>query len=281
MDLPRREWTDYRIAGDRGIELLHAHYVHHNYERHAHDTYALGVTETGVQSFTYRGAYHASAAGTALVLLPSEVHDGHAGAPEGFTYRMLYIEPAAIADALADAMERPAALPFVPQPLVRDPVLARLIRRLHQALAAPASALERDVLFQEMAVALATRHADNRPRLRSVATGRPALARVREFLHDNVAVDISAEDLAGVAGMSRFHVSRQFRRAYGMPPHAYLLKLRLAEARRLIAAGEPAALAAAGSGFVDQSHLSKRFKGAFGITPGQYARAVRGAVTPR
>jgi AraC-like DNA-binding protein len=160
-------------------------------------------------------------------------------------------------------------------------VLARQIRRLHQALAAPASALERDVLFQEMAVALATRHADSRPRLRSVATGRPALARVREFLHDNVAVDISAEDLAGVAGMSRFHVSRQFRRAYGMPPHAYLLKLRLAEARRLIAAGEPAALAAAGSGFVDQSHLSKRFKGAFGITPGQYARAVRGAVTPR
>lgn len=281
MGLPRQEWTDYRIAEDRGIELLHAHYVQHNYERHAHDTYALGVTETGVQSFTYRGAYHASEAGTALALLPSEVHDGHAGAPEGFTYRMLYVEPQAIAGALADAMERPAALPYVPEPLLQDPVLARLIRGLHQALAAPASALERDALFQEMVVALATRHADGRPRVRSAPAGRPALARVRNFLHDNFIVDVSAEDLAEVAGMSRFHVSRQFRRAYGMPPHAYLMKLRLTEARRLIAAGEPAASAATGAGFVDQSHLSKRFKGAFGITPGQYARAVRGAITPR
>ncbi len=280
MGPPRQEWTDYRIAGDRGIELLHAHYVHHAYERHAHDSYALGVTETGVQSFTYRGAYHASAAGTALALLPGEVHDGHAGAPDGFTYRMLYIEPDAIADALADAMERPAALPFVPQPLMHDRVLARLIRQLHQSLAAPESALERDALFQETVLAFA-RHADGPYRLPSVPAARPALERVRDFLHGNAAVDVSADDLARVAGMSRFHVSRQFRRAYGMAPHAYLLKLRLAEARRLIAAGEPMASAAAGAGFVDQSHLSKRFKGAFGITPGQYARAVRGAVTRR
>jgi len=279
MPASPQEWTDYRIAEDRGIELLHAHYIHHNYERHAHDSYALGVTETGVQSFTYRGAYHASGAGTALVLLPGEVHDGHSGVPEGFTYRMLYVEPRAIADALADAMERPTPLPFVPQPLLHDPRLARSVRALHQSLSTPAPTLERDARFQETVVALATRHADGGHRLPRLATSPPALRRVRDYLHANFALDVSAEDVAAVAGMSRFHASRQFRRSHGMAPHAYLLKLRLAEARRLIAAGEPMAAAAAAAGFVDQSHLIRRFKGAFGITPGQYARALRGTLT--
>ena len=275
MKAPRQEWTDYRVAPDRGIELLHAHYVHHNYERHAHDAYALGITESGVQSFTYRGVYHASAAGTVLVLLPGEVHDGHAGAPEGFTYRMLYIEPRAVAEALADAMERPAALPFVPQPLLRDGTLAALIRSLHQSLSEPAAAMERDAHFQRMVIALAVLHADGVHRLPRPGASPQAIGRMRDFLHANFAADVSATELAAVAGMSRFHASRQFRRTYGMAPHAYLLKLRLAEARRLIAAGEPLAAAAAGAGFVDQSHLSRRFKGAFGITPGQFARAAR------
>ena len=62
-------------------------------------------------------------------------------------------------------------------------------------------------------------------------------------------------------------------RAHGLPPHAYLLQLRLGHAKRLLAAGEAPAAVAAAVGFVDQSHLSRRFKGAFGITPGQYARA--------
>ena len=75
--------------------------------------------------------------------------------------------------------------------------------------------------------------------------------------------------------MSRFHLCRAFARTYGLPPHAYQLQLRLAEAKRQLAAGRPPAEVAAAIGFADQSHLTKRFKGAFGITPGQFATASR------
>jgi hypothetical protein len=44
--------------------------------------------------------------------------------------------------------------------------------------------------------------------------------------------------------------------------------LRLSEAKRLMLAGEPPAMAAAG--FADQSHLIRKFKEAYGVTPGQY-----------
>ena len=271
------EWAHYRVVPGRGIELLHAHYTRHTYERHAHDGYALGVTEAGVQSFAYRGANHSSTRGTVIVLLPAEPHDGHTGAPEGFTYRMLYIEPRVIRDTLADAVGRPVELPFLSAPLVQDPLLARLIGKVHGALAEDSSLLRQDELLGEMLVALATRHSDGGHSVPRSAPDTPALARVRDFLHGNFATAISADDVARVAGMSRFHVSRQFRRAFGLPPHAYLLRRRLDAARHLLAAGEDAASVAASVGFADQSHLIKRFKGAYGITPGQFARAANGA----
>ena len=268
-----QEWTRYEVAPTRGVELLHAHYVRHSYERHAHDVYALGITEAGVQSFNYRRSFYASTAGTTLLLLPSEMHDGRAGTPEGFTYRMLYIEPSVVRDMIEDATERTSPLPVTGIPLIRDPVLADLVRRTHAAFSEGAPRLACDALLSKLLVRLATRHADAPALVRERAASPRALERVRDFLRENFAADISAEDIAAIAGMSRFHLSRQFQRHYGIPPHAYLVQLRLNDARRRLAAGEPAAEVAAAVGFADQSHLTKRFKGSFGITPGQFARA--------
>jgi len=268
-----REWTRYGVARTRGVELLHAHYVRHSYERHAHDVYALGVTEAGVQSFSYRRSFYASTSGTTLLLLPSEMHDGRAGTPEGFTYRMLYIEPAVVRDMIEDATERASPLPVAGMPLIRDPVLADLVGRTHAAFSEAAPRLICDTLLSKLLVRLATRHADAPPFVREQAANPRALERVREFMRENLTADISAEEIAAVAGMSRFHLSRQFQRQFGLPPHAYLVQLRLNDARRRLAAGEPAAEVAAAVGFADQSHLTKRFKGSFGITPGQFARA--------
>ena len=60
-----------------------------------------------------------------------------------------------------------------------------------------------------------------------------------------------------------------------MPPHAYMTRARLREARSLLLRGEPAASVAAAVGYVDQSHLTKRFRAAYGITPGQFVVAGR------
>lgn len=274
---PRGEWTQFRIVPELGIELLHAHYRQHSYERHCHDTYAIGVTERGVQAFTYRGGAHASTRGTVIVLNPDEPHDGHAVAPEGFVYRMLYIRPALVGRLLEEVWERPVALPFAPAPLLRDRALARAVAALHRGLARGLPALERDALLDTMLLRLATHHADGGYRLPPLrAHQHGALRGVRDYLHATLAEDVTADELARVAGLSRFHLTRLFRRAHGLPLHAYRLQLRLAEAKRLLARGERPAEVAACVGFADQSHLNKRFRGAFGITPAQFARAWRG-----
>src|SRR5919202_1965799 len=104
-------------------------------ERHSHDCYAIGVTEAGVQAFSCRGAAHASTPGMIMAFNPDEPHDGHAGDPRGFIYRMLYLHPETVQQVLEDASDgRPASLPFSRAPLIDDPGLARLVLALHRAL---------------------------------------------------------------------------------------------------------------------------------------------------
>ena len=57
---------------------MHAYFREHVYHRHSHDTYSFGVTESGAQSFTCRGAAHTSAAGMVMAFNPDDPHDGHA-----------------------------------------------------------------------------------------------------------------------------------------------------------------------------------------------------------
>jgi AraC-like DNA-binding protein len=80
------------------------------------------------------------------------------------------------------------------------------------------------------------------------------------------------DELAAVSGLTRFHLMRSFAREFGLPPHAYANQLRLLEAKRLIAAGQAPADAAAAVGFYDQSHLTRLFRRAYGLTPGAYAK---------
>ena len=72
--------------------------------------------------------------------------------------------------------------------------------------------------------------------------------------------------------MSRFRLTRQFQRAYGLPLHAYHLQIRLDDARRRMRCGQPVATVAADLGFADQSHFHRRFRARFGITPAEYRR---------
>lgn len=254
-------------GGAEGIERLSARLVGTAFAPHRHDTYAIGVTLAGVQSFRYRGEQRHCLPGEWHVLHPDEVHDGAPGTDAGFGYRIVYIDPALVAAASG------GALPFVADPVVRrvDPALARwlgdrggdLDRDLDGVEAAEVTAAVADTLRL---------HAG--PARGRVAVDAAAVARVRALLADDPVTAHSAADLERVAGLDRWSLARQFRAVHGTSPSRFRTLRRLDTARRLVAAGVPLAESAAAAGFADQSHLTRAFKGAYGITPGAWASAV-------
>src|SRR5262245_22085610 len=133
-----------------GLQRLLARFGGHAYDRHRHETYGVGLTLWGAQSFHYRGALRTSRAGQAMVLHPDEPHDGHASTDAGFAYRMLYVDPAAVAAALDGTSP-----PFVREVVADDPVLAELLREAFADFPRPLEPLAADAVVERLADRLA------------------------------------------------------------------------------------------------------------------------------
>jgi AraC-like DNA-binding protein len=270
----QRDQATYTIAGT-GLELLEAEFDRHVYERHMHDAYAVGFTLRGVQRFWCHGATNDSTAGTVMVIGPGEVHDGESGRAGGYAYRMLYVSTDRVARVLADAGGPSGASLAVRAPLIRDSVLLRKLSVAWRAARRTPGSLAAEELLDDALVALAARAGVGRSEVGRVAD-HAALRRVRDYLHQHVDRPVSVDELADLAAMSRFQLTRQFQQTFGLPLHAFHLHVRLEEAKRRLSCDEAVASVAADLGFVDQSHLHRRFKGAFGVTPGEWRRTIRG-----
>jgi len=105
---------------------------------------------------------------------------------------------------------------------------------------------------------------------------RQVLRRVQEYMEANLGRNLGIGSLAAVCGLSEDHFGRAFRESTGVPPHRYLLRLRLESARRLLERSDRTIVEiACGLGFADQSHLTNLFRREMGITPGQLRKSLR------
>ncbi|MCC3776860.1 AraC family transcriptional regulator [Streptomyces sp. UNOB3_S3] len=269
-------WVRYWRDGARPLEAMHAHFFDHVYSPHSHDAYSFGITDVGAQSFHCRGASHTSGAGMVMAFNPDEVHDGRAAAELGYQYRIVHIGPSVVSDTLADAADGSAgAMPLFVRPVLTDPVLTGALARLHEALVQQAGSLVREELLTTAVLALAERGATRAPRRRTLVgeAQRRAARQARSLINEAFLEPISAQELAAVAGCSRFALYRAFRSEFGMPPSDYQRLLRLRRARQLLTDGQAPADAAASAGFSDQAHFNRWFKRTYGITPAVYQRA--------
>jgi AraC-like DNA-binding protein len=260
-----------RIAPScRGFERVEAAFSGHAFDPHRHDTYAIGFTIHGVQSFRYRGAAERSVPGQLFVLHPDETHDGHAGTSAGFRYRILYVEPGAISDALGEA-RRP--LPFVREAVSNDRRLAAAIMPALADLDLPLQDLHRDQIILDLADALAAADPSIARRTLSARHWR-AVGQARDSLDANLRTGVASAELEAATGLTRYALARHFRACLGTSPYRYLVMRRLDRARTLIRQGAPLVEAAFASGFADQSHMSRHFKRAYGLSPGRWAALI-------
>jgi len=268
-----QNWIDLKQDSESGIETIRAHFEGHAYDPHWHDSYLVGFTEQGVQQFNCRRKKYLSTPGKVFLLEPGEIHDGDAPAPEGFTYSTLYLDQRWLDRELRALFENApenSQLCFA-DTLTEDPHLAVVIANAFQSLHGGEMRIVRQTALDTLLSNLTTHS-----RWRAQVTPDPRLPLVaqkaRDYLHAHMSQDIGLDDLARVTGVDRFRLTRAFKAAFGLAPHAYLIQLRLAKARRLLARGESPIEVAAALGFADQSHLGRWFQRAYRMTPADYRK---------
>ena len=271
MRHPARTSADWLRCAEPvdGLERIEARLSGQAYAPHRHDTYAIGRTISGVQSFHYRRERRDSLPGSTMVLHPDEVHDGQAGTDEAFHYRMIYVAPALIQAALGGR-----ALPFVEGGLSNDPRLAAAAAGLLRQVDHTLEPLEQSDALAELAHALA------------LVAGTPArrgngdflaARRAQEYLHAHQAGAVALTDLEAVTGRDRWSLSHDFRMFYGTSPYRYVTMRRLDTVRRMLLAGVALADVATAAGFADQSHMTRHFLKTYGHTPGHWLQCARRA----
>jgi AraC-like DNA-binding protein len=101
---------------------------------------------------------------------------------------------------------------------------------------------------------------------------RSAADQARELLASRLDNLPSLQEMSAAIGGNRFVLLREFRKKFGLPPHALALRLRVNRACSMLDRGIPPSEVSNNLGFADQSHFGRVFKRIVGLSPGQYRK---------
>ena len=241
---------------------------------HCHDDYQLCLSVSYPSEYLYRKSVHRVPVGSLSVIHPGELHGG-TGQDIGdhqtlIEFRMLYIPPQAMRQAIEESEPRPNHLPFFADFIICQPDLLQAFLHFHRTSQAGTSRLSQDLQLQACLRQLAQQGGDYSLTPRSTGEERAAVRQVREYLHEHYAENVSLPQLARLANLSQSYLSRVFKAEMGVSLPHYQTQIRIDHARKMLLQGLSVKQVATNTGFVDQSHLTYHFKRFVQTTPGKY-----------
>ncbi|EOT0790851.1 MULTISPECIES: AraC family transcriptional regulator [Klebsiella] len=238
------------------------------YKPHHHPTFSIGAVDGGRSVFTGTEAGPVTLSPGTLVFVPAErVHACNPAPDTAWSYQMQHLD----ADWLrAVRQEYADTASMAPEPvrIVSDKATYACFCQLNALLFSQAEPGDKEASLIEFIGDFDTEqglHIEV-PSIPSRLTEhiRPAL----DCLRANPSASIALDELARLAGMSRYQTIRAFRAVTGMTPHAWQLNQRINLAKHQLRDGGGIAAVAQHLGFADQAHFHRVFKAHTGGTPG-------------
>jgi len=246
------------------------------YAPHTHATLSLGAVDDGQSVFTRDSRRERLTRGDVVLIPAGVVHSCNPEKDDRWSYQMLYLDESWIRGVIGEmGILDATVLTQLPPELAPRRIHSRLTR-LNACLFSGASSEDK-----EAALLVFAGNLFGSSRLRRKAVPKPGLERLRdvqELIAKRCTEALTLDELANVAGLSRYHFLRAFNRSFGMTPHAWQIDQRIQRARGLLDQGMSIAEVALQLGFADQSHFQRAFKQRVAATPGEYRNGQRKGV---
>ncbi|MBC8138184.1 MAG: helix-turn-helix transcriptional regulator [Fibrella sp.] len=240
---------------------------------HTHAEYQLYLNHHLPYRYTYRRQSLTVGSNELSVFAPGEPHSGEdtdtRSAPSLF--RLLYLMPDAWRGLCRERKRGGEAVPDFADVLHTDEGVTQTFVRTHRSLMTGSILVEHEAALIALFGSLLQKRDEPTPMGGEVVAVRIA----REYLAANYNANVSLNDLSRETGLHPNYLHHAFCAQVGLPPHAYLINLRIGHAKRLLSSGIPAPQVAHAVGFADQSHFIRHFKRIVGVTPGRYRAAKR------
>jgi AraC family transcriptional regulator len=185
----------------------------------------------------------------------------------------LHLPAESIRRAREDLIQRGVSPPQMPNELSsEDPLLQQMMLSVAAKLREGAPEIYAESAVQFLTMHLLVRHAGHELQ-KAPTRDTLRMSRVCDYMHAHLGEEVSLEDLAKVACLSRFHLIRLFKQVYGETPYQRLTRLRIELAcQRLATGSDLVAHIALDCGFPNQTHFAAAFRRQVGVSPRDYRR---------
>ncbi|MBC5801445.1 MAG: helix-turn-helix transcriptional regulator [Candidatus Eremiobacteraeota bacterium] len=190
------------------------------------------------------------------------------------TMLILNVSPSLICTAAQGIGIDPDRVVIQPQLHLKDPHIEHIGWALRAELETDEAfgRLYADSLGLALAAHLLRRYASVAPKCPSSNLPMRRLQRAVDYIHDNLADDLTLPELATVVNMSQSEFMVLFKRFVGMPVHQYVIRCRVKYAMDILSSGwHPLNDVATRAGFSDQSHMARCMRRIAAVTPSTMA----------
>lgn len=263
-----RWWKPQEIPGVEALSVRNSPRLW----RVFHETFTictvLGIE--GVSEWDCRGRRNTSVRGSLMLMDQGEVHNTRRVSAPG-TFWVLFLDASYMSRVAEDVLGM--STPRWRFSDFRDAATFQCFVDLHAILQSDLPTLGKETHLLAGVSSLLSKAAEKSPLPVSRIRQREVLRRAMDYLQANFSEDVRLEELAYHACTTPSHLCSSFARAYGVPPHQYLLRLRIAKAKGMLAKGIP--FLPSDLGFSDQLQFNRIFRQVYGITPRNYQVQLR------
>lgn len=237
-----------------------------HYKPHMHPGFSIGAIDKGEVIYQVNGQPGHLKPGTLALINPEQLHACNPTQADKRSYYMLYLTTEWCLKLQQSLWQTDTFIPVTAIAL-EDERLYRQYIALMELMTQKGEVLEKEQLLAELVGGVFTRACDHGKKTSPLALD---IKSIKQQLRNDLDRDLTLAQLAENRQANPYTLLRQFKRATGLPPHAYRMNCRIELARQLLQQGMAVAQVALECGFFDQSHFHRHFKAMTTVTPKEY-----------